>query len=49
MVNSFKDTSEETMTNWGNDFIKENLPKTMDWLVNKIKEVAATASKKTAK
>lgn len=32
MVNSFK----ETMTTWGNNFIQENLPKTIDWIVNKI-------------
>ena len=45
MFNSFKETSEQAATNWGNDFINANLPKLLDSMVAKVKEVASSASK----
>ena len=45
MLNSFKKTSEQAMINWGNDFINTNIPKFLDSMVAKVKEVASSASK----
>lgn len=39
MVNTFLDTSADSMTAWGNEFLSTNIPKTMNWTVTKIKEV----------
>ena len=47
MVNSFLDSSEEAMTKWLNEFIDENLPKTMTWTTTKIKELVLSLSDKS--
>lgn len=45
MMDSFLDTSTESMTEWGNDFIKTNVPKTMDWITARIKDVFSSIKK----
>ena len=45
IVDSFKNTSEQAITKWGNDFIINNLPKALDCMVAKFKESVLTVSK----
>jgi len=47
MMDSFLDTSTESMTEWGNDFIKTNVPKTMDWITARIKDVFSSIKNKS--
>lgn len=44
VVNSFKDTGAESVTKWGNEFIQENTPKALNWIVSKIREAVTTAA-----
>ena len=39
----FLDTGTDTVTNWGIDAIRENLPKIMDGIVNKSREIISTS------
>lgn len=45
IVDSFKNTGEQAITKWGNDFIINNLPKALDCMVTKFKESVLTVSK----
>jgi hypothetical protein len=42
MMDSFLDTGTDSMTEWGKEFIKTNVPKTMDWIVARVKDVFAS-------
>ncbi len=46
MMDSFLDTGTDSMTEWGNEFIKTNVPKTMDWIVARVKEVFSSVKAK---
>lgn len=45
VVDSFFDTGTDSMIDWGNQFINENLPKAMNWTVEKIKEGISSIAK----
>jgi len=47
VVDSFLDTGTDSVIDWGNQFISENLPKTMNWTVAKIKEGISSIAKKS--
>lgn len=42
IVNTFYDTGTDSITKWGNDFISTNVPKAMNWTVEKIKEMVSS-------
>lgn len=44
IVNSFLDTSTDSVTKWGNEFISTNTPKALDWTVTKVKEIFSSIS-----
>lgn len=44
IVNSFLDTSTDSVTKWGNEFISTNTPKALDWTVAKVKEIFSSIS-----
>ncbi len=44
MINSFKDTGTDSLTKWGNEFIQENTPKALNWIVVKIKETVTSSA-----
>lgn len=44
IVNSFLDTSTDSVTKWGNEFISTNTPKALDWTVAKAKEIFSSIS-----
>lgn len=44
MMNSFLDTGTDSVTQWGNDFIRTNTPKALDWTVTKVKEIFSSIS-----
>ncbi|MFA7034467.1 MAG: hypothetical protein WC166_07425 [Bacteroidales bacterium] len=46
MIDLFLDTGTDSMTEWGTEFIKTNVPKTMDWIVARVKDVFASAKTK---
>lgn len=45
VVDSYLDTGTDSMIDWGNQFISENLPKAMNWTVEKIKEGISSIAK----
>lgn len=45
MIDSFKDKGEQTVTEWGNKFIETNVPKSLDWVITRIKETVLSMSK----
>lgn len=44
IFNSFLDTSADSVTKWGNEFISTNTPKALDWTVAKVKEIFSSIS-----
>lgn len=42
MMASFVDTGANAATEWGNDFIKKNVPKSLDWITSHIKDLFST-------
>ncbi|MHB1154044.1 MAG: hypothetical protein ACYCWE_20365 [Eubacteriales bacterium] len=47
MMESFVDTGTDSMTEWGNEFIKTNVPKIMDWITARIKELFSSIKNKS--
>jgi len=45
VVDSLLDTGTDSVIDWGNQFISENLPKAMNWTVEKIKEGISSIAK----
>lgn len=46
MVNAFLDTSAESMTKWGSEFIQTNVPHSLDWVMNKFREAVRSIVEK---
>lgn len=44
MVNSFLDTWTESVTQWGNEYISTNTPRTLDRTVAQVKEIISSIS-----
>jgi len=47
MFDSFADTCQEAMTEWGNSFIKTNVPKMMDGVTARIRDVFSSIKNKS--
>ena len=45
VVDSLLDTGTDSVIDWGNQFIHDNLPKAMNWTVEKIKEGISSLAK----
>lgn len=46
MIDSFVDTGVDTVTEWGNNFIKTNITKSLDWITFHIKDLFSSATYK---
>lgn len=44
IVDSFKDTSEQAIIEWENEYIRTNVPRVLDWMTEKIKETVLLIS-----
>lgn len=44
IMNSFVDTGVEEAIKWGNDYIKKNVPKSLDWIESYIKNLFSSAT-----
>lgn len=44
IVDSVKDTSEQAIIEWENEYIRTNVPRVLDWMTEKIKETVLLIS-----
>ena len=47
IVDSFVDSGAEAVIEWGNEFIKTNVPKSLDWISSNIKGVFSSLASKS--
>ena len=47
VINTLLDTGAESVTEWGNKFIKSNTPKALDWITERMKILCSTMREKS--